>query len=158
MSSHPDRHSHQMFKLLNGTIVIASFAIIAGFILLLVANAFSLSLGLGLRSLCSGLLPPLAVVYLFRFANIFRGEHRSRIPRINLYVLSSLWMLVMLVIFSGVYDPENLLFVPVVELLFSFTLVALVLLYQGNTYPTALAASYGIVTGVLIFVIFVNDI
>jgi hypothetical protein len=158
MSNQTDRHSHQAIKLLNNAIVIASFAIVAGFILFLVGNAFAVSLAFGIRSLCGGLLPPLAVIYIFRFTKVFDGSYRRRVPRINIYVLSTLWMVLMLIVFDGVYDPENLVLIPIVELMFSLTLVIMVTLYKQNAYPTALAASYGVVSGVFLFTMFVSEI
>ncbi|MGF1497010.1 MAG: hypothetical protein ACFB8W_09335 [Elainellaceae cyanobacterium] len=138
-------------KILNRLVVALSFGVLLSFLIFLAVNSFRVSFFMGMRSISAGFLPPLVITYLAFFTERFKGTYRNYIPNINLFVISTLWTLMLMAGFAGLYDAESLLVVPVVELLFSFTLIVLVTFYKGKDYATALGASYGILTGVIAF-------
>ncbi|MGJ3252057.1 MAG: hypothetical protein ACFE0J_13135 [Elainellaceae cyanobacterium] len=138
----------------NGIVTFLSFAIITSFIFYLIVNAFAYGIGLGLRSISAALLPVVAIAYIALFTEAFKSPYRTQLPRINLYVLSTLWMIGLLVIFESLYTSDDTLPIPIVELLLSLTLFIMVSLYRSKQYLTALATSYGVLSGILIYVVF----
>lgn len=155
-SNQGSQKNRPVVRILNRFVTVASFVTLGIFIIYMILNAFAIDFTTGMRSLLAGLLPPLAITYISYFTKVFKGPYRSDIPRINLYVISTLWLIIILLIFNVLYDPENLLPIPIVQLLFSSTLVILITLYKAKDYATALAASYGIISGLLIFVVFID--
>jgi len=130
---------------------ISSFIFLGGMIIYFVIEAFQVSLSMGIRSLCASALPLVTVTYLTFFVHRFDLARSNYVPRINVYILSMLWSLVLFSLFANTYDSEQLLSFPVLELLFTATLIVFILMYQGLQYATALAASYGLVSGVFVF-------
>jgi hypothetical protein len=153
-SNGKNRQQRQILKVLNRVVAIASFATIIALMIYLIINAFAIGFGIGLRVLAAGILPPIAITYISFFTNLLSAPRRDTLPRINLYIISMLWTTFLLGLFANVVDPENWLALTLGELLFSLTLVLLVMLYQMQQYITALAASYGVVSGLLIFTMF----
>ncbi|MGJ3249422.1 MAG: hypothetical protein ACFE0I_25535 [Elainellaceae cyanobacterium] len=148
------RNRRTSVSVANGIVTFLAFAVIASLIFYLIVNAFAYGIGLGLRSVAAVLLPMMGIAYIALFAKAFKSPYRTQLPRINLYVLSTLWMIGLLVIFENTYGSDNTLPIPIVELLLSLTLLVMVTLYRSKQYLTALATSYGILSGILIYVIF----
>ena len=152
--SESDRRLSPTLKAFSFLITFLSFAILIGFIIYLIVSAFSFSFSMGIRSLFASFLPPLAVTYISYFTNVFKGPYRNQVPRINIYVISTFWMILIMAILSLTYDPGNVYYLPITELLFSFTLVIIITFYRAKQYTTSLATSYGIISGFLLFNIF----
>lgn len=147
----PKRQQRQSVQILNRVMAISSFLILGCFLVYLVFQAFGTSLGTGIRSLCAAALPPVVVTYLAYFVHRFHLARNNYLPRISIYILSMLWSLILFSVFANLHDSEQLLPIPIVELLFTATLVAFILMYRGLHYLTALAASYGLVSALLVF-------
>ncbi|MGB3494959.1 MAG: hypothetical protein WBA57_19670 [Elainellaceae cyanobacterium] len=132
---------------------ISSFIFLGGMLIYLVVEAFQSGFSVGMRSLCASALPLVAVTYLAFFVHRFHLARNNYLPRLSVYVLSMLWALMLFSLFANLYDSEQFFSLPIVELLFTATIIAFILMYRGLQYATALAASYGLVSGMFMFAI-----
>lgn len=152
------KRQQPFIRLLNNIIAISSFIFLGAILLYLVIEAFQTSLTMGIRSLCAAALPIVAVIYLTYFVHRFHLARNNYLPRISVYVLSTLWSLILFYLLVDLYDPDQLFSIPIIELLFTITLTVFILIYKGLQYATALAASYGLITGMMIFIIFLPSL
>lgn len=150
-SGSKQRRKRPLLKLLNNVIAISSFFFLGGMLIYLVIAAFQSGFGVGMRSLCAAALPLIGVTYLTFFVHRFHLARNNYLPRINVYILSMLWSLMLFALFANSINSEPFFSLPIIELLFTATLIVFILMYQGLQYATALAASYGLVSGMLVF-------
>lgn len=143
-----------LLRVLNIIIAIAGIAILVGYMLYLIISSFAFSTAAGIQSVAASLIPPLAITYIAFFTDAFKAPYRVGIPRFNIYIVSTLWALIVFTIFRNLYNPEAIFSVPWVELLFSFTLVMMVTLYRGLSKQAYLAACYGILTAFFFNIVF----
>ncbi|MEO0407705.1 MAG: hypothetical protein AAF289_10170 [Cyanobacteria bacterium P01_A01_bin.135] len=143
-----------LLKIVNVAIALSGIGILVGHMLYLIIASFAFSPGAGIQSIMANLIPPLAITYIAFFTDAFKSPYRVGIPRLNIYVISTLWALIVFTIFGNLFDPEAIFSVPWVELLFSFTLVIMITLYRGMSKQAYLAACYGIITAFFTHVVF----
>ncbi|NJR63713.1 MAG: hypothetical protein HC769_36045 [Cyanobacteria bacterium CRU_2_1] len=132
----------------NRLLVTLSFAILLSLIVSLVAQAFSASAELGIRSLAAAILPALIIAYATVFGRPSRPS--SQFPAIGLFFFTGTWMIALLffINFVNSYSSHgNLLSV----FALSVTLSALVLLTKFVPFSSLLSCSYGIIAGVLLY-------
>ncbi|MGB3614004.1 MAG: hypothetical protein WBA10_09440 [Elainellaceae cyanobacterium] len=143
-----------LIKGLNIVVAVLGIGILLGFMVYLMISSFAFSFGTGLKSVLASLIPPLAITYVAFFTDTFKSPYEVRLPRFNIYVVSTLWSLALFTAFGNLYDPEAVVSVPWVELLFSFTLVIMITIYRGISLQAFLATCYGVVTALFANVVF----
>ncbi|MGF1535496.1 MAG: hypothetical protein ACFB4J_03275 [Elainellaceae cyanobacterium] len=143
-----------LLKGLSLVIAILGIATLLAYILYLVFNSFAFSFAAGIKSVLVSLIPPLAITYISFFTDTFESPYEVKIPRFNIYVISTLWSLILFAAFNSLYDPESLFSVPWVEMLFSFTLVIMITVYRGISFQAFLATCYGVITALFFSIVF----
>lgn len=142
--------SHPLIKVLHvsaSVIAIGYFVFVLSFTVL--AN-FSEGVGLGLRSLAAAALPLLLAFYLGFLSRVKVPTNRSRAPLINNFILFIFWTALIMGLIRTIETGEF----PLLELLYSLTLAAVVWRYRQSASFSALAAcSYGIICGGLFFTV-----
>jgi hypothetical protein len=127
--------------------LLCSIIFLLGSIIYLVVEAFSQSLWFGIRSLAACILPALVLFYLNTFTRIFNIKTYNR--NFNLFVVYGLWTLFILVV-GSVWEFEP---VPLLEILFSFTLTSILFRIKKHSEGQKLASScYGVLTGLLVYI------
>ncbi len=152
-----ESQSNRRGPLLKGVsiaIALLGVAVLLGYMFYLILNSFAFSFGAGVKSVLASLIPPLAITYISFFTDAFKSPYEVKIPRFNIYVISTLWALILFAAFNSLYDPEALLSVPWVELLFSLTLVIMITIYRGVSFQAFLATCYGVITALFFSVVF----
>lgn len=136
-------------KVLDPIVIASAFVFLACTLAYLIFNAFTLDLLYGLRSLAACFIPILVAIYIGSFTQVFQSGRSNQ--NFNVFFIYTLLTL-MALIFSGSWQFVGL---PLPELAFS-TLLASVLwrTKKRTTQRKILACSYGILTGLLIFVCF----
>ena len=115
-----------------------------------VVLAFDYSLGAGIRSFAAALLPLTILSYLGFIARIKVPTRESRAPIINSFIIFLFWT--MLVI--GIDISNQTFYFPIEELLYSFTLAAMLWRYKyRGSFKALLACCYGVLAGALASVI-----
>ncbi|MGF1512221.1 MAG: hypothetical protein ACFB5Z_00780 [Elainellaceae cyanobacterium] len=145
-----------LLKGVNIAVAGLSVAALLGYTLYLILNSFAFSFAMGTKSILASLIPPLAITYISFFTDTFNAAYEVRVPRFNIYVISTLWALILFAAFNNLYDPEALFSVPWVELLFSFTLVLMITVYRGISLEAFLATCYGIITALFFSIVFLR--
>jgi len=143
-----------LIKVLNIIVAVLGIGILLGYMAYLMVNAFAFSFDTGLKSLLASFIPPLAITYIAFFTDTFKSPYSVRLPRFNIYVVSTLWALALFAAFGNLYDPDAIISVPWVELLFSFTVVIMITIYRGISLQAFLATCYGVVTALFANVVF----
>ncbi|MEM8545587.1 MAG: hypothetical protein AAGF66_16530 [Cyanobacteria bacterium P01_H01_bin.119] len=134
-------------KALDIVAIAAAAAFFAGMTLYLLLGGFALGFGQGMRSLAACLLPLVVIVYL-KTSTTLGFSRRTNVP-FNLFFIYSVWTMLLL----SVVEPLAFLYVPIIEFLFSTTLMSLVMRF-GDTSRRIYACCYGILTGILGFTLF----
>jgi hypothetical protein len=148
----PSPKPHPALHLFNLGIVFLSLSVLIAFLVSMMVNAFSAGLQQGVQSLAATLLPPLSISYIVVFTELFEGRN-VRVPQFSLYFVSTIWMLILLLVMQDLVEEVTWLASPTMELLFSITLASLIWIYRGLSYRALRACCYGIVSGVLMYLI-----
>jgi hypothetical protein len=148
----PQPHSHPALRWLNWGIICLALSILLTFLISFIVSAFSVSLRQGIQSLAAAVFPPLSISYVVIFTDIFQARN-TRIPAFSLYFISTLWMLILLVMMQELSNGDSPLPFPLVEMLFSLTLAVLIWIYRGLSFRALRACCYGLVSGVLMYLI-----
>ncbi|MDB9528951.1 hypothetical protein PN498_23360 [Oscillatoria sp. CS-180] len=113
--------------------------------------AFSISSWTGVRSLAAALFPLLVAIYLGFLARLQTNARESRAPVVNNFIIFLFWTMLLL----GIDGRSPLERFPLEELLYSFTLSAMIWRYKrGNTMGALMACCYGVLAGSLAGLIF----
>ncbi len=139
-------------QFLNWGVICVSLSVLLTFLVSFVIRSFAVSGQQGLQSLAAVVLPPLSITYVVVFTDLFKNRN-ARIPRFSLYFLSTLWMLILLILTQETIEVPASLSLPIIELLFSMTLASLIWIYQGISMRALQACCYGILSGLLMYVI-----
>ena len=143
----------QLFLRVLSFIAIAlCIGVIAGFLTSFIVQAFSISLGQGIKSLCAGGLPLIVISYITYFTPLYRPPRI--IPTFNIYFIFTLWTLVLFIVSALWRASGN--DVPLAELLFSFTLSIILAISNRISFEAFLACAYGVLSGFLLYVAFSN--
>ncbi|HSM80761.1 MAG TPA: hypothetical protein VLS96_03695 [Nodosilinea sp.] len=112
--------------------------------------AFAESPSIGIRSLAAALFPILVLVYLGFIARLQMPVRESRSPIINNFIVFLFWTMLVL----GIDASIQLVNLPVQELLYSFTLAAMLWRYRyQDSFKSLIACSYGVLAGALAAII-----
>ncbi|TVQ05343.1 MAG: hypothetical protein EA368_19455 [Leptolyngbya sp. DLM2.Bin27] len=149
----PYRQSQTSSRLSKGVKGVISFAVtfLAGGLLLLrlfasMAEAFDGGAAVGLRSVAAAVLPLMVSIYLGFVAQPQMPVRDSRAPIINNFVIFLLWTMLIIGVDQRVGEVEF----PLIELLYSLTLAAMLWRYRYlNSLKSLIAASYGVLAGAL---------
>ncbi|PSN17059.1 hypothetical protein C7271_19710 [filamentous cyanobacterium CCP5] len=140
--------SQPLRRLLHVSATVVAVAYLVFVLTVAVLSGFSNGVGIGLRSLAAALLPPLVAIYLGFLSGVKFPINRSRSPRINNFVLFTLWTLLIM----GLVGIVNPLGFPLLELLYALTLAAMIWRFkQGGAFAALAACAYGILCGGLLF-------
>lgn len=148
----PSPKPHPALHLFNLGIIFLSISVLITFLVSLTVSAFSVGVQQGIQSLAATVLPPLSISYVVVFTEIFQGRN-VRVPQFSLYFVSTLWMLILLLVMQDLAEEVTWLASPVMEFLFSITLASLIWIYRGLSYRALRACCYGIVCGLLMYLL-----
>ncbi|NJL44720.1 MAG: hypothetical protein HC922_01150 [Leptolyngbyaceae cyanobacterium SM2_3_12] len=125
-------------------VIVIGIGLIVGLLLLAIGNAFYDGLWPGLRSLAASLFPLIVTLYLGFLIRLRRPEGESQAPRVNNFVLFTLWTMVVM----GIARYTIFLQFPLAELLYSLTLSGLILRsHRRKALKDLAACCYGIICG-----------
>ncbi|MCU0565567.1 MAG: hypothetical protein MUF49_03105 [Oculatellaceae cyanobacterium Prado106] len=155
---HPEGQAQSLNYALNRLMVEFSRVILTVILVNLVVQAFTLNVEAGWRSIAAIALPMLVVAYL-AFANssgkteqqstkLFRG-----FPSAIFYLIATVWMLALLILTRYVDAAINPA-IPAGEFAISGTLSFYSAIIGLLPFKSLVACAYGIVSGVLLFILF----
>lgn len=99
---------------------------------------------IGVRSIAAAIFPMLITVYIGLLVQVRVPTNASRAPKINNFVIFTLWTMLVL----GIDQYVAFLQFPLSELLYSVTLAGLILSYQRRrSLASVVACCYGILCG-----------
>jgi hypothetical protein len=145
--------SRPLLYALNWLVVITAIAIILGLLLSTIAQAFSTGLETGLRSLAAALLPPIFLTYRSFFSRPILPV--SRAWEQNLFFLSTLWVVMLLVLLNLMALRFNHS-LPLGEVVTSLTLSGLFYFNHHLSSRSMVSCAYGILAGLVIYLLMVG--
>ncbi|MBD1996020.1 hypothetical protein H6F88_14330 [Oculatella sp. FACHB-28] len=151
-SEGPHQRPRLLLRVLSFLAIALCIGVIAGFLISFIVEAFSISLGQGIQSLCAGALPLIVISYITYFTPLLQPPRI--IPTFNIYFVFALWTLALFILSALWRDGGN--DIPVAEMLFSFTLSMILSISNRISFEAFLACAYGVLTGFLLYVALSN--
>jgi hypothetical protein len=150
-------HAQSLRYTLNRIMVMVAQLILAGLLLNLIIQAFSLNAETGVRSLAATVLPLLVTGYI-SFSNRSPDKPKNvlRLPHgmLNIipFVLSAIWMIFLMLFtrYTVLYFNRS---VPLGEVALSITLSLFILVADQIPFKSLVGCAYGIISGLLIYVL-----
>ncbi|HEY9642633.1 MAG TPA: hypothetical protein V6C57_19255 [Coleofasciculaceae cyanobacterium] len=149
-------HAQSLRYTLNRFMIVVSRLILAGLLLNLIIQAFTINAETGVKSIAATILPLLITGYI-SFSN--RSASRTRtalsVPQmlnIVLYVLSGIW-LIFLMLFTRYVTLYFNHSVPLGEVALSITLSVFMLVTDRMPFKSLVACAYGIISGLLTYIL-----
>jgi hypothetical protein len=150
-------HAQSLRYTLNRFMIVVSRLILAGLLLNLIIQAFTINPETGIKSIAATVLPILIAGYI-SFAN--KSANRTRavlsVPHemlnVVLFVLSGIW-LIFLMLFTRyivLYFNHG---VPLGEVVLSITLSIFMLVTDRLPFKSIVACAYGIISGLLTYIL-----
>ncbi len=143
------RSSRLPVDILNFVVISFASAIVIGTLSHLIIEAFSINIGIGLRSLLAALLPIIVITAIRSFVKTGDAQ-RGEMPFVNIYIIFSILGIIALLTVRFLNEP----LIPLGEVLLSFIITSAWLTYNHDKFKAFLARAYGIVSGFLVYIIF----
>lgn len=148
VQKHPK--NRQLLYLLNQFVVMIAIASILGLLVASIAQAFGVGSDVGFRSFAASLLPPIFLTYRSFFARPSRSV--SRALEQNLFLVSILWILMLLVLLNLMALRFNYR-VPLGEFVTSLTLSGLFYFNHHLSSRSMVSCGYGILSGLVLYLL-----
>jgi hypothetical protein len=146
-------HAQSLRQTLNRLIIMAARVILVGLLLNLIIQAFVVSSESGVKSLAAAILPLLIAGYIsFSSKSRFSLGTTHEIVDIIFYILSGIWMIFLLVLarYAVISSDRGM---PLGEVAISVTFSIFMLITGRIPFKTLVACAYGIISGLLIYVL-----
>ena len=146
-------HAQSLRQTLNRLIIMAARVILAGLLLNLIIQAFAVSSQTGVKSLAAAILPLLIAGYI-SFSTKSRSSLGTthEIVDIIFYIMSGIWMIFLLVLtrYAVISSDRGM---PLGEVVISVTFSIFMLITGRIPFKSLVACAYGIISGLLIYVL-----
>jgi phosphate/sulfate permease len=150
---HPENQGQSLRYALNRVMMQISRMILALLLVNFIVQAFNISFELGARSIAATILPILLIGYIVFNRSSRRSEKPLiKIPSPMFYFLSGIWVIALLILTRYAYYYTNRQF-PFGEIALSTTLAAYIASTDRLPFRSLIACAYGIISGVLIFIL-----
>jgi hypothetical protein len=151
---HLENQGQSLRYTLNRVTVQIARMILALLLVNFIAQAFSISWEMGARSMAATALPILLVAYgvFTRSSSSNRPKISDRFPSPTFYVVSLVWLLLILIVTRYAYYYSNRE-IPFGEIALSITLSTYIAASDQLSFKALVASAYGIISGILIYVL-----
>lgn len=144
----PKSHAQSLNYAFNRIIINLARILLISLLLTLLVQAFGVDFQSGIRSLVAIILPPFIITYIaFR---VHSPKPKRWLLDTNLYIFAALWMFLLQLTTNYVINRYGHT-VPYGEITFSGTLSILVFWSGSLPFQKLVAASHGVIVGVLIY-------
>jgi hypothetical protein len=149
----PENQGQSLRYTLNQVMVQLARAILALLLLNFIVQAFNMSWELGAKSIAATALPIFFVAYVaFTCSPRSSRPSSNQIPSPSFYLLSGVWLIVVLVLTRYAYFYSNRQ-MPFGEIALSATLSIYIAATEKLSFKALVACAYGIISGMLIYIL-----
>jgi hypothetical protein len=146
-------HAQSLRQTLNRVIIMAARVILAGLLLNLIIQAFAVSSEAGVKSLAAAILPLLIAGYIsFSSKSRYSLGATHEIVDVIFYIMSGLWIIFLLILtrYAVVSSDRGM---PLGEVALSITFSIFMLITGRIPFKSLVACAYGIISGLLVYVL-----